>query len=153
MATSCPYGQPWRLGANQATKMTFSTDVKIGGKDLKAGAYAVLATPEMDKWTLHFYPPQQHNFGSYLRDEEAESVDVVTMVDQMSGPGVGSFLIMFDNLTNSTGTLLLGWDKTIAIVEVEVPTNAAVEEMIASTMAGPSANDYRAAASYYLAGR
>jgi len=37
-----PYGKIWRTGANQAMKVTFSDDVTVEGKDLKAGSYAVL---------------------------------------------------------------------------------------------------------------
>lgn len=31
-----PYGEMWRTGANAATKVTFSDDVKVAGKDLAA---------------------------------------------------------------------------------------------------------------------
>ena len=34
-------GAPWRAGANESTSITFSNDVKIEGKDLKAGTYAL----------------------------------------------------------------------------------------------------------------
>src|SRR5688572_22849764 len=34
-----PYGQIWRTGANNATKVTFSTPVKFGGVDVDAGTY------------------------------------------------------------------------------------------------------------------
>ena len=33
-----PYGEVWRTGANQATKVSFSTAVKINGTELAAGA-------------------------------------------------------------------------------------------------------------------
>src|SRR6185437_8475178 len=32
-------GAPWRAGANESTSITFSNDVKVEGKDLKAGTY------------------------------------------------------------------------------------------------------------------
>ncbi|MEO7798492.1 MAG: DUF2911 domain-containing protein, partial [Opitutaceae bacterium] len=32
-----PWGEIWRVGANSATKVTFSTSVKLGGKDVPAG--------------------------------------------------------------------------------------------------------------------
>src|SRR5512134_3057440 len=32
-----PYGEVWRTGANAATKITFSTDVKLGGAAVPAG--------------------------------------------------------------------------------------------------------------------
>ena len=40
-----PYNVVWRAGANEATKITFSTDVKIDGKKLKAGSYGFFAIP------------------------------------------------------------------------------------------------------------
>lgn len=39
-----PYGSVWRTGANSATKVTFSTDVKFGGKDVPAGTYALYSS-------------------------------------------------------------------------------------------------------------
>ena len=38
-----PYGKVWRTGANENTKITFSDDVKIAGKDLKKGTYALFS--------------------------------------------------------------------------------------------------------------
>jgi len=49
-----PYNKVWRAGANEATKFTFSTDVKINGKTLKAGSYSFFAIPTKGKWTLIF---------------------------------------------------------------------------------------------------
>ena len=144
-----PYGAQWRLGANSATKMTFSTDVKIGGKDLKAGAYAVTATPKETYWTLHFYPHTSNGVGTYMGDDAPESVDVTAEAGSMGDMQVESFMIVIDMLRNSSALLHFVWDNTIATTNIEVPTGKMVEEMIASTMEGPSANDYRAAANYY----
>ena len=63
---------------------------------------------------------------------------------------IESFIIDIGTLRNSSAVIYLVWENTVASVALEVPTGPAVEEMIAATMAGPSANDYRAAASYYL---
>ncbi|MDF1518332.1 MAG: DUF2911 domain-containing protein, partial [Lutibacter sp.] len=35
-----PFGEIWRTGANENTKITFSNDVTIDGKELKKGTYA-----------------------------------------------------------------------------------------------------------------
>ena len=40
-----PYGQVWRTGANNATKITFSTPVKLNGTDIPAGTYALFTIP------------------------------------------------------------------------------------------------------------
>ena len=45
-------GQVWRTGANQATKVTFSTPVKLEGHAIPAGAYALFTIPAEDEWTI-----------------------------------------------------------------------------------------------------
>jgi len=49
-----PYHVVWRAGANEATKITFSNDVKINSKKLKAGSYGFFAVPTKDNWILIF---------------------------------------------------------------------------------------------------
>ena len=43
-----PYGEVWRTGANEAAEITIFQDVKIGGKKLKAGSYAMFSIPNKD---------------------------------------------------------------------------------------------------------
>lgn len=49
-----PYNTVWRAGANEATKITFSSDVLIEGKSLKAGSYSFFAIPNKNDWTIIF---------------------------------------------------------------------------------------------------
>lgn len=48
-----PNGEVWRLGADEATKLTLPSAAKIqGGPELKAGSYSLWAIPGPDKWTM-----------------------------------------------------------------------------------------------------
>ncbi len=47
-----PYGQVWRLGANEATTLSFSDDVKVEGHAVPKGSYALFAIPGPDRWTF-----------------------------------------------------------------------------------------------------
>lgn len=47
-----PYGQVWRLGANEATTIRFSDPVTIADKKVPAGTYALFAIPGPERWTL-----------------------------------------------------------------------------------------------------
>src|SRR5512146_2489926 len=49
-----PYDKVWRAGANEATKITFSTDVMVEGKKLSAGSYGFFVIPGKKEWTLIF---------------------------------------------------------------------------------------------------
>ena len=47
-----PYGEVWRAGANFATKITFSTLVKVNGTEVPAGTYGLFAIPGQNEWTV-----------------------------------------------------------------------------------------------------
>jgi tetratricopeptide (TPR) repeat protein len=47
-----PFGQVWRVGANDATTITFSEPVQVDGHALAAGTYSFFAIPGPDQWTL-----------------------------------------------------------------------------------------------------
>jgi hypothetical protein len=60
-----PFGQVWRTGANNATTIEFSKDVKIEGQALKAGKYAIFTIPtEGGDWTFIFNG-KADQWGSY----------------------------------------------------------------------------------------
>ncbi|WP_346236200.1 DUF2911 domain-containing protein [Niabella insulamsoli] len=47
-------GQVWRTGANKATVFEVSKDVKVEGKDLPAGKYALFTLVDGKTWTIIF---------------------------------------------------------------------------------------------------
>jgi hypothetical protein len=49
-----PFGKIWRTGANEATELTVTGDVMVGGEKLPAGTYSVFTVPGADSWTVHF---------------------------------------------------------------------------------------------------
>src|SRR5215831_8452049 len=46
------YGEPWRLGANEATEIQFYQDVTIQKKKIKAGRYILYCIPQETNWTI-----------------------------------------------------------------------------------------------------
>ncbi len=72
-----PYNKVWRAGANEATKFTFSTDVKINGKTLKAGSYSFFVIPTKENWTMIFNKvADQWGAFEYNEAEDALRFDV-----------------------------------------------------------------------------
>jgi len=45
-----PFGEMWRLGANQTTLITFYQNVNIGGVDVRRGTYGVFANVNEGEW-------------------------------------------------------------------------------------------------------
>ena len=44
-----PYGQPWRMGADEATTLITQKAIEIGGKTIPAGAYTLYMMPERNR--------------------------------------------------------------------------------------------------------
>jgi hypothetical protein len=80
-----PYDQVWRTGANEATTITFSEDVKINGQALAKGTYSFHTIPHRDTWTLIFNKTADQ-WGSYSYDEaqDALRVDVTPRASEMT---------------------------------------------------------------------
>jgi Protein of unknown function (DUF2911) len=49
-----PYDKVWRAGANQATIFQTDKDIKVEGKELKAGKYSLYIIPSEKEWTFIF---------------------------------------------------------------------------------------------------
>lgn len=143
-----PYGEVWRTGANENTKITFSDDVKIDGKDLKAGTYAIFTIPEENEWEVMFYT-DSNNWGTPQEwDDKKVALTAKAEVMELPFP-MESFTIMIDELQNDSAALSFIWEQTVASLRFEVPTDSKTMASIEKTMNGPGANDYFAAASYY----
>jgi len=141
-----PNGKFWRTGANAATKITFSDDVMIEGSKVEAGSYAILSTPGDKMWTINFYPYESGNWGSYVEKTPSAVVGVKVME---SGMKMETFTILFDELTSNSAVMKMLWSNAVVPVKLSVEVDEKVMKNIESVMAGPSANDYYAAASYY----
>ncbi|AMC09806.1 dihydrolipoamide dehydrogenase [Lutibacter profundi] len=143
-----PYGKIWRTGANANTKITFSNNVTIDGKELKKGTYAIFTIPNETSWDVIFYNDAT-NWGAPKELDESK-VSAKTTVDVHSIPfNVESFTIDINDISNNGATLNIIWGKTYVSVPFEVPTDMAVLKNIEKIMAGPSAGDYFQAATYY----
>jgi hypothetical protein len=70
------YGKVWRTGANGSTSIEFSAPVKIEGKDLAAGKYALFTIPGENEWTIIFNKTIKWGAFSYKQDEDVLRVSV-----------------------------------------------------------------------------
>jgi len=141
-----PHGEVWRLGANKATKITFSDDVTVNGQALEKGAYAVLATPAAAEWTFHFHKFEAAYFSDYVELTPALSVSGKTQ--SIPWP-METFTIMFGDISTEAAKLEFMWEKTLVSLDLGVAVDETVMSNIDKVMAGPSPNDYYQAATYY----
>jgi hypothetical protein len=144
-----PFGKIWRTGANARSKVTFSDDVTVGDKTLKAGSYAILTIPQATKWEVIFYTDYVGGGAPQEIDETKVAARVMADVYTME-MDVQSFTISVDDVTSSSAVIGILWEKAYVPISFGVPTDAAVMASIDSALAGPSAGDFYSAAAYYL---
>lgn len=141
-----PYGAVWRTGANGATTLTFTDDVTIGDKEVKAGKYGLLSIPAAGKWTIII--SKDVNITSpadYKQENDVARVEVTPVALPFS---VENFTINFADISGSKVNVELMWDKTYVSFPVSTNTEARVMKQIDNAM-NKDSKPYFAAASYY----
>jgi hypothetical protein len=146
-----PFGQRWRLGANENTKIKTSDVLIFSSGILKAGTYAIFATPKADSWEIDFYTDTT-NWG--LPEKwETEKVALTVSAKVAKMPVVTENLtISIDGMEFNSAVLNITWDKTQISLPFTLNTKekvlASIDKVLSSSTV--SANDYNQAASYYF---
>jgi tetratricopeptide (TPR) repeat protein len=125
---------PWRAGANMATTIEFSTDVKIEGQLLKAGKYGFHIIPKDNTYDLLF----AHNYdqwGSYYLDVEKD-VSLRVSVIAESCPKSEQLDYEFLNRTENTLVIGLEWGEKRIPFKVEVDLNETVIDSFRKELRG-----------------
>jgi hypothetical protein len=143
-----PFGTVWRTGANNATRITFSTDVKIQGSALAAGTYELFSIPGPSEWTVIFQKAGKQ-WGAYAYKPENDTLRVMTKSVALSQP-VETLTLALDDLRDSSATLNISWDKTRVPVKIEVDVRSLVPQIEAAMAAPGDKKPYVPAAMFYL---
>ena len=114
-----PYHVVWRAGANEATKITFSTDVKINGKKLKAGSYGFFTIPTKDNCTLIFNKVADQ-WGAFEYNEAEDALRVEVTPEE--GYWQEWLTYTITKTLDNAATIKLEWEKLKMpfIVEVDI---------------------------------
>jgi hypothetical protein len=111
-----PYGQVWRAGANEATTLTTSSDINIGGTTVPTGKYTIFAIPGESKWALVI----SKKTGEWGTAYPGPDNDLARIDMKVSKPPalVENFTIAFDQKGN-TCTMRMEWENTSASVDIK----------------------------------
>lgn len=107
-----PYGEVWRTGANDATTIEFDKAVKVEGKDLAAGKYALFTIPGENEWTIIFNKDVKQ-WGAYSY-KQADDVLRVTVKPTKTGAPVETFVINV-----GSDQIELKWENTSVPVKIK----------------------------------
>lgn len=146
MGDLVPYGKVWRTGANNATTITFTDDVTIGGKLVKAGKYGLLSIPDAKEWTLII--TKDLNVTSPAAYNEANDVARAKVAATTVAMKAESFTMQFANITNNSIELHLRWENAMVALPITTDVDAKVMAQIDAAM-NVDSRPYNAAAQYY----
>ena len=109
---------PWRAGANENTTITFEHDVKVEGKDLKAGTYGLFMAVWPEKVTIIF-SNQNNAWGSFYYEEKYDAlrVDVKPVALDRN---VEYLKYEFVEQKEKSCTIALMWEKLMIPFKIDV---------------------------------
>lgn len=124
-----PFGEVWRTGANEATEITVTEDVLLGGEQLEAGTYAIFTEPNADSWVIHISPhlgldgtgnfnPATQTFTPVF--DPADDVLTLNVAPTQLDEEVDQFTIDFED-AGAGADLVLRWEMT----EIRIPVRPA----------------------------
>ena len=129
-----PYNEPWRAGANENTTVTFSSDVKVGGKPLKAGTYGLHMIPTQKEWTIAF-SNMTTAWGSFTYDQKEDALRV-SVTPKTEATSEERLSYGFDDVTETKATLVLRWEKLSVPIALEVDTPKVVMASVRGELRG-----------------
>jgi hypothetical protein len=112
-----PYGRIWQPGADTATTISVSTDVKVNGETLAAGTYSLWTEPGAEKWTIIFnkgHPVWHTNYPA--------GQDVLRLtVTPRKGEHMETLAYYFPIVDGKKAELVLHWGTVVVPMSIEVP--------------------------------
>lgn len=149
-----PYGKMWRAGANEATTLCFSTDVRLEDREVAAGCYALFVIPkEEGDWVVVLNKDTSlRGTRNYDETQEVLRVPVEAKFARTSNQDQLSYELITQNIEN--GYLLLSWGQLRLYLRISVNTMEqavkAIQEAVAATPDEEDWKVYRDAADFLL---
>ncbi|SMD43752.1 Protein of unknown function [Aquiflexum balticum DSM 16537] len=109
------YNEVWVTGAHSATSISFSEDIRLDGKTISKGKYALFTIPGEDEWVVII----NKNWDQHLADDYDESKDVIriTISPEKLQDQVEQLNFKVENLGNKNGQIVFQWSD----IEIQIP--------------------------------
>lgn len=120
---------PWRVGANENTTIVFSHDVRINGKDIKAGTYGLFLDVEKEGPWNWVFSNNSKSWGSYFYNPKEDALRVATTAED--APYTEYMTFLFDERKPASTVAYLQWEKKRVPMKIEVPN---IDEVYVSIM-------------------
>lgn len=109
-----PYDSIWNPGADEATRITLSGDVRVSDQPLRGGSYSIWAIPGAEEWTIVFSRAHDVFHRPYPPGEDALRI----RVRPRAGPHMESLSFHFPIATRDSARLELHWGTVIVPLDL-----------------------------------
>ena len=133
-----PFNKVWRTGANESTRIQFTTDVKINGNNIPAGTYSIYTIPTEKDWTviinkalvwgLDYYPEQD-----LMRFK----------VTPQKGPFTERLMFTIPEITDSTCSVVMNWENLQISFDVSIDLAGQVYTRLKDEIAKAKSDDFQ----------
>lgn len=113
-----PYGQDWRLGANEATEVTFYQPVQIGNTTVPGGIYTMFAQVYPDQWIIKI-SAERFIGGSQNRDITKDIAAIAIPTTSVADVRE-NFVIGFQKIDDNNVNMVFEWDQTRAALPINL---------------------------------
>ncbi|MEE2777648.1 MAG: DUF2911 domain-containing protein [Acidobacteriota bacterium] len=116
-----PWGELWRTGANEPTRLFLNAPLTLAGIELAAGRYSLYTIPGESRWQL-FVSTSTYHWGNAIsaevRERELGSAELVT---ETGTEVVENLTFRWQPINARTGALVLEWADTRVAIPVARP--------------------------------
>jgi len=116
-----PFGEVWRVGANEQAEITFYQNVKIGDKAVRAGTYTLFVIPNATSWTI-IINSEVDIWGAYKYNKTRDVARIEVPVSRTNGE-IENFSIQMVEKGENVAHINFGWDRTFVEVPVTFRSN------------------------------
>ncbi|MBA4317961.1 MAG: hypothetical protein C0412_06125, partial [Flavobacterium sp.] len=136
-----PFNRVWRAGADEATTISFSTDVIINNKKIPAGKYAlfivvgksdwvIILNKKWDQWGLDYNNNKRYNFASFKIKPEKDAFNERLFYN-------------FSDMSDNSVTISLLWETVKASFKIGIDLESQVQKRIVNLLERAKSNDWK----------
>jgi Protein of unknown function (DUF2911) len=114
-----PFGQVWRMGADEATLLTTDHDLTLGDAKIPAGTYSLFLQPEENGAAKLIVNKQTGQWGT--KHDAAQDFATIEMKKTPLASPVNQFTITLAKNSGGGGMLRLQWESTEYSAPITAP--------------------------------
>lgn len=151
------YDVIWRAGANDDTKVTFSTDITINDTILKAGSYSIFVKPKRESWVIYFYQksatdwggvPPQNSTEHYAWSSEKLKLEYEVPVKKVEP--VETLTVGIQDIKPERAEFFITWDSVKVVVPFTTKSTEWAISSIERRLQEPTPWQYYDYANFYM---